>query len=445
MLSKFYLLASRLLRNHFITSLRYIAACGFCSLFLVNGVCAGVVNPNGLSGKLIVGYQGWFGCPGDYGGNTQWVHWFFNNEPTAENLAVDILPAVGVFKQEDLCATGLYRKDGSPIYLFSSQNPRIVAAHFRWMSRNGIDGAAMQRFVGPLAYPAQKERSDNVIKNAMAAAEAAGRVFYLTYDVSGANPDTVISDIRKDWEYLVNELNITSSPSYLHDNGKPVLEIWGFGFTDRPGTPSEVADLIFDLKNGNEGLQAVELIGGVPTCWRVLDGDSKTDPAWAAVYRSYDVISPWSVGRFLDKAGSDAFLRVRVIPDLKETKSLGIGYMPVVFPGFSWYNLQKGRGNADMAILDQIPRRGGDFLTHQMNNLISVGVTTVYAAMFDEADEGTALFRAVTTKAGLPQGGRMVNLNRGGYSLPENYYMRIAGQATPSFRQNARVAKRLRQ
>jgi len=439
MLSKFYLHASRLLRNRFIAPLRYIAACGFCSLFLVSGVCAGVVNPNGLSGKLIVGYQGWFGCPGDYADNTQWVHWFFNNEPTADNLAVDILPAVGMFKQEDLCATGLYRKDGSQLFLFSSQNPRIVATHFRWMSRKRIHGAAMQRFVGPLAYPAQKQRSDNVINNARTAAEETGRVFYITYDVSGANPDTVISDIRKDWDYLVNELKITSSPNYLHENGKPVLEIWGFGFTDRPGSPSEVASLIFDLKNGNEGLRAVTLIGGVPTCWRILEGDSKTDPEWAAIYRSYDVISPWSVGRFADNAGSDAFLNVRVIPDLEETKSLGIGYMPVIFPGFSWYNLQKGRGDLDRAILDQIPRRGGDFLMHQVNNLLSLGITTVYAAMFDEADEGTALFKAETKKARLPRGARMVHLNRGGYTLPEGYYMGITGQAANAFRQNART------
>jgi hypothetical protein len=33
---------------------------------------------------------------------------------------------------------------------------------------------------------------------------------------------------------LVNALNITSSPQYLHQDNKPVLVIWGLGFTDRP-------------------------------------------------------------------------------------------------------------------------------------------------------------------------------------------------------------------
>ncbi|HEV2099596.1 MAG TPA: hypothetical protein VGR45_11810, partial [Stellaceae bacterium] len=30
---------------------------------------------SGLDGKIIVGYQGWFGCPGDFPGNTSWLHW----------------------------------------------------------------------------------------------------------------------------------------------------------------------------------------------------------------------------------------------------------------------------------------------------------------------------------------------------------------------------------
>lgn len=419
----------------------YTVLIGICIFFLSHGVCHGQLNLRELQGKLLVGYQGWFGCPGDFADNTEWVHWFFNNEPRVENLAVDFLPSVRMFNREDLCETGLFSRNGSPVYLFSSQNERIVATHFRWMANHKIDGAAMQRFVGPLASPSKKLRSDNVINNVRKGAEAAGRVFYITYDVSGANPNTVVNDIRNDWYYLVNEMKITSSTSYLHANGKPVLQIWGFGFTDRPGSPAEVADLIFDLKTGSDGLQAVTLIGGVPTCWRELKGDSKTDPEWAAVYRSYDVISPWSVGRFVDNAGSDVFLRTRVLPDLRVTRRLGIGYMPVIFPGFSWFNLQKGKGRIDKAILDQIPRRGGNFLVHQINNLLSAGVTTVYAAMFDEVDEGTALFRVETQKLGLPQGSRMVHLNRGGYTLPENFYLGITGQAANAFRRSARAQR----
>ncbi len=33
---------------------------------------------------------------------------------------------------------------------------------------------------------------------------------------------------------LVGTMNITSSSQYLHQDNKPVVVIWGFGFTDRP-------------------------------------------------------------------------------------------------------------------------------------------------------------------------------------------------------------------
>ena len=29
---------------------------------------------DGLAGKFIVGYQAWFGCPGDFGDNNDWIH-----------------------------------------------------------------------------------------------------------------------------------------------------------------------------------------------------------------------------------------------------------------------------------------------------------------------------------------------------------------------------------
>ncbi|MCP5984680.1 hypothetical protein NL349_28950, partial [Klebsiella pneumoniae] len=80
----------------------------------------------------------WFGCPGDFEGNTAWQHWFVK-DVRPENLAVDLLPSVREIKPEDLCDTGLPRSDGQgTIKLFSSQNPNVVNTHFRWMRDYGI-------------------------------------------------------------------------------------------------------------------------------------------------------------------------------------------------------------------------------------------------------------------------------------------------------------------
>lgn len=396
---------------------------------------------SGLKGRLIVGYQGWFGCPGDVPAghqesatedavaNTRWEHWFHNNSPRANDLAVDLLPAVGQYRPEDLCPTELRRTDGSPISVFSSQNPRVVNAHFRWMREHGIDGAAVQRFVGPLANPVLRRRSDRVLLNARAAAEATDRVFYVTYDISGADANSVVTDVRRDWQYLVKQLKITESRRYLRVAGKPALQLWGFGFKDRPGAPGEVRALIGDLKAGRTNLASTTLIGGVPAHWRTLDGDSQSDRRWAEIYRSYDVLSPWSVGRFRDDAGVDRFIRDRVLPDIAETRRLRIAYMPVIFPGFSWFNLQRGRGEKKLAILNQIPRRCGNFLWHQVSRLLGARVDTLYAAMFDEVDEGTALFPTEPREDKLPKGGQMAFLNQDGCALPDDWYLRITGKA----------------
>lgn len=398
---------------------------------------------NGISGRLIVGYQGWFGCPNDFEGNKNWQHWFVKGV-RPEFLTVDLLPSVREMKSEDLCETGLPRADGKgTIKLFSSQNPNVVSTHFRWMRDNGIDGAAAQRFISEMPDPVKKKRGDHVLQNIRVAAETNDRVFFVVYDISGSNPKTVVNDIRRDWKHLANDLKLTASPNYLHDHGKPVLELWGFGFGDRPGESNEVADLIGDLKNGRNGLAAATVIGGVPTNWRTLTGDAKPDAAWAKVYRSYDVISPWSVGRFSDEAGVDAFVKKIVVPDLAETRRLGLGYMPVIYPGFSWFNLMTNRNKPDQAVLNRTPRHCGQFLWKQVSSLLDTQVDMLYAAMFDEVDEGTALFSAETRKDKLPTGANMVFLNQDGCSLPDDWYLRVTGKAAEYLRQHELPPKRL--
>jgi hypothetical protein len=48
---------------------------------------------------------------------------------------------------------------------------------------------------------------------------------------------------------LVNTMNITSSSQYLHQDNKPVVVIWGFGFTDRPTDVQGALTIINYFKN----------------------------------------------------------------------------------------------------------------------------------------------------------------------------------------------------
>ncbi len=50
-------------------------------------------------------------------------------------------------------------------------------------------------------------------------------------------------------------------------------------------------------------------------------------------------------------------------------------------------------------------------------------------AQFDEADEGTAIFKATATASQLPAEGNWLALDADGQSLPSDWYLRLAGEA----------------
>ena len=378
--------------------------------------------------KLLMGYQGWFACPGDGSPVNQWVHWFRDNVPDAAHATFDYWPDTSQLESDELCPTRLTRADGSPAPLYSAYNQKTVVRHFRWMQEHGLDGILLQRFTAELKDSRFFALRNQVAQNVRAGAESFGRVFALMYDISGHPAATLVEDLKRDWAYLVDALRITESPRYLRHRGKPVLAIWGLGFTDRPGTAAQAAQLIDHFENNPDPRYRVTLMGGVPTHWRTLNGDSKSDPAWASVYRSFDILSPWAVGRYGDEAGADDFMRRQIIPDLVEATAQNVEYMPVVFPGFSWHNLLDGP-------LNQIPRNGGRFYWRQVYNAIrayagmNAPAMMIYGAMFDEVDEGTAMYNMAATSDELPVQGSFVPLDIDGFRLPHDWYLRLAGEA----------------
>src|SRR6185503_6909536 len=111
------------------------------------------------------------------------------------------------------------------------------------------------------------------------------------------------------------------------------------------------------------------------------------------------------------------------VPDLAEAARVGAEYMPVVFPGFSWHNLNGGPTN-------QIPRRGGKFYWRQVYNAVSAGAKFLKTAMFDEVDEGTAMYKVAASADRLPAQGAFVTLDADGVALPNDWYLRLAGQTS---------------
>jgi hypothetical protein len=384
------------------------------------------VDATTMAHKLLMGYQGWFSCPGDGSRVNGYFHWFKTETPNAANFRVDMWPDTSELTPGERCPTNMKFPDGQPAYLYSAYNPQTVMRHFEWMNQYGVDGIFLQRFGSELADPVYFDERNGVTKNVIAGAEATGRVFAIMYDTSGMNDSTFVDELESDWKYLVDVLKVTESASYLHHAGKPVLALWGLGFQDRPGTPQQAMQLVDFFKNNPDPKYQVTLMGGVPTWWRILKRDSLSDPGWAGYYCALNVISPWTVGRYKTDAEVDQY-KSTMSEDMAAATQCGAEYMPVVFPGTSFHNDSGSPFN-------NFPRRGGKFYWRQVFNALSIGVPMIYNAMFDEVDEATAMYKIAATVNDQPAGVDLVTMDADGIKLPNDWYLRLAGAATQMLR-----------
>ncbi len=96
--------------------------------------------------------------------------------------------------------------------------------------------------------------------------------------------------------------------------------------------------------------------------------------------------------------------------------------MPVVFPGFSWHNVNP------KAPLNQIPRLKGEFLWSQFVAAKTAGAQMIYVAMFDEVDEATAIFKCSNA---IPVGTTSFIDYEG---LPTDHYLWLTGQGASMLR-----------
>jgi hypothetical protein len=377
-----------------------------------------------FTGKSVAGYQVSFAAGNATSG---WVHWSGNAPPAAKKTHVEIYPDVTEYAETDLVQTALANLgNGSLSKLFTSSNKTVIDKHFQWMKEYGIDGVAVQRFIGGVGGAIINSPNSASLKIKQAA-EATGRIFYICYDISSSGMEATWDDVIKfDWVFNVEQNNqLTSSPAYAKVGNKPVVQVWGTGFTDNhPGTAAETIALINFLKS-----RGCFVIGGTPTYWRTNDRDAKgpTQPlpanqeSFENVYVKYDMISPWMVGRFKDNAGADNQL-ITMIADKSYCDARNIKYLPVIFPGFAWSQWNTGSPN-------DAPRNAGEFMWRQARNIKSLGVNSMYFAMFDEYDEGTAIMKAATDWSMIPTDQYFLTTSADGIWCSSDFQLRVAGAA----------------
>lgn len=385
---------------------------------LISGLVAwgdsAVVDSSTVRGKVMCGYQGWFRCPGDRS-ELGWVHWSGDGKRIApETLTFELWPDMSEYSPEERYpAPGFTLPDGSPATLFSSDNAQTIQRHFDWMRDYGIHGAWLQHFVVDLPGGPNEARYASrrrVLEDVREAAKRSGRVWALAFDMAGMPTDRIFDTMIAEWKRLV-DAGVVNDERYLHQDGKPVLMVWGF-YTKQNIT-ADLANRIIDFFK-NDPKYGVFLAGGCEWEWR-----TEKEPGWAEFLRRFDLISPWNVGNYrIDAEGKKWASTGYWKDDLAEARRAGMLYLPVLYPGFSWDNLKHFSAGQSL-----IPREGGQFYWRQFNAVAELGVDMGYVAMYDEVDEGTAIFKVTNAP---PAQAHFVTYD----GLPSDTYLWLTGEGT---------------
>jgi len=383
---------------------------------------AKTTNYPSYKGLIMAGYQGWFRAPEDG------VMY-----PDETKVRIDMWPDVSEY--EKTYPTGLKHADGSTARFFSSNDKSTVDLHFKWMKDYGVDGVFMQRFFNTTRTEETRKNSSIILANAMQAASVNNRAIAVMYDLSGLRArGEDCSSIIEDWKFLVDQIKVTNqtgAKTYLHHNGKPVVAIWGVGFPDRPYDIRNIGlERLIDFLKNDPLYGGCTVMLGVPTFWRDLNADCLHDPYLHDLICMADIIMPWMVQRFSPLLHNDMDrYRDIIINDVKWCRTAGIEYVPCVTPGFSWHNLSRFEFPDDVKPVGSIPRQGGRFYWQQLSTAILIGTEMIYVAMFDEVNEGTAIFK-ISDNPPVSDIAKFV----GNDGRPSDWYLWLTGEASKMLR-----------
>lgn len=379
-------------------------------------VGAETVDRTTLTGKIMAGYQGWFTTAGDESGRG-WRHYSRGGEFRPGHCSIDLWPDVSELNETEKYPTSFQHADGRTASVFSSHSRATVLRHFQWMQEYGIDGVFVQRFVVETVDAKDLRHCNTVLGHCREGANQSGRCYALMYDLSGLKAGGIEQAIN-DWKRLVDEHRLgrdDNDHAYLRHNGKPLVAVWGIGFSDGRAYTLAECDRFIEFLKGHPVYGGNTVMLGIPSYWRTLNRDCIADSTLHATLLKADILSPWTVGRYkgLDEVQRHAENQWR--EDIAWCREKGKEYLPVVFPGFSWHNMRQ------QPPLDQIPRLKGEFLWRQFAEANGAGATMAYVAMFDEMDEATAIFKCTNDP---PVGqSRFVTYE----GLPSDHYLWLSG------------------
>lgn len=377
-------------------------------------------------GLVMAGYQGWFNTPTD-GADRGWYHYTKQGRFEPGYCTIDMWPDMSEYEKQ--YETPFLYADGTAAKVFSSHDESTVRLHFKWMEEYGIDGVFMQRFVGEVKRESGRNHFNKVLQSASKSALEFDRTIAVMYDLSGMRSEDA-DVLIEDWKRVKNEFGFdkrTEYSNYLFNEGKPLVAVWGVGFNDdRRYNLDDIEKIIRFLKSDEGGNCSVML--GVPTYWREQGNDCVKDEKMHQVIQMADVVHPWFVGRYNEERYDE--FKSLIGKDKAWCDAHNLKYMPLAFPGFSWYNMYpESKGS-------YIARNSGHFFWKQLSGISSEGGEMVYVAMFDEVDEATAIFKIAKE---VPVGeSKFVPLDE---DISTDHYLWLTGQAAGMLKQKQALPK----
>jgi hypothetical protein len=97
--------------------------------------------------------------------------------------------------------------------------------------------------------------------------------------------------------------------------------------------------------------------------------------------------------------------------DVAYLHARGKQYQPCVLPG-------------DLSAHQRVH---GDFMWHQLYNMIQIASDGLYISMYDEFNEGNQIAKTAATSASIPAGSTFVTLDEDGTACSSDYYLRLTG------------------
>ena len=222
--------------------------------------------------------------------------------------------------------------------------------------------------------------------------------------------------MKRDWEKMVDS-GIATGPRYLRHNGVPVVNVWDFIHDSRRPIDAKQINSFIDYFHA-PGKYRAFLVSGGNWNWH------KYPPDWQDCVKKFDAYIPWNIGHSRKNAKEELEADTAWWEKDKEYfEGNGALWIPTIYPGFSWNHLKK---ITDPAQTSTRPRRAGQFFWGQWVALKKLKVNTVFIAMFDEIDEGTAIDKNTNDPPALYNGKPLGIMPFQTYDgMPSDWYLRL--------------------